>query len=167
MITIKVNRKQKPQDILKATGFTMYTTDEIVNKMPKGKGKEVILDFFRLDKYVSEKELESEYKKRNLIPADPYSLATLAIENKDIFDEKKYIGTQWKDKKGYCFAAFGSNFGHRDVDVDRNDNVWDDHWWFAGLRKSSTKDSDTQTSTQTLSTLPDTLEINGIKYKKI
>ena len=53
MITIKVNRKQKPQDILKATGFTMYVNDEVVKKMPKGKGKEVIFEFFKLDKWVT------------------------------------------------------------------------------------------------------------------
>jgi hypothetical protein len=31
--------------------------------------------------------------------------------------------------------AFNRWYDERFLDVYRNDSDWDDHWWFAGLRK--------------------------------
>jgi len=36
----------------------------------------------------------------------------------------------------YIGAAFNRWNDERNVNVNRNDNDWDDNWWFAGLRNS-------------------------------
>lgn len=36
----------------------------------------------------------------------------------------------------YNFATFNLWNDDRNVNVNRNDNDWNDNWWFAGLRKS-------------------------------
>jgi hypothetical protein len=36
----------------------------------------------------------------------------------------------------YKFATFNRWNDERNVNVNRNDNDWNDNWWFAGLRNS-------------------------------
>lgn len=118
---------------LKATERNLYVDDSVLESSPEK--IEGTLEYFKLDKYISCEVLEQEYAKRKLIPADIHTL----IEHDSELDEKKYVGTQWKDKDGkWCFASFYHWFdGERSVFVHRDDDHWDGHWWFAGVRKSS------------------------------
>ncbi len=36
----------------------------------------------------------------------------------------------------YIFATFNLWNDERNVNVNRNDNDWNDNWWFAGVRNS-------------------------------
>lgn len=117
----------------------IYADEKVLKNAPVNK-KQGELEFFNLGKYVSCDELGKEYESRGLIPADVYALASWNEEHKD--DERKYFATQWKDADGnYCYAAFDRWGGERYVDVGRDGLDWDDYWWFAGVRKSSTLDT--------------------------
>ncbi|MES2060233.1 MAG: hypothetical protein V4438_04350 [Patescibacteria group bacterium] len=129
---VKPNRNQSPEEMLKATGYKLYTDSDVVKTIPKGEG-ESEMHFFKLDRYVTDEELEKEYTDRGLIPADPYSM--LALPTKDL-DEMKYVGTHWKDAdRKWCFAAWSLWRGERYVHVSRRDAHWRGPWFFAGLRK--------------------------------
>lgn len=149
--------------LLKSTKRTLYVNDEVLNTAPtKIKGK---FELFTIGKYISCEELQKEYESRGLVPAD---IETMVKHDKEIA-MKKYVGTQWKDTDDkYCFATFNRwNDGERHVGVDRLDDVWDDGWWFAGVRKSGTLSSKTQKSfdTYALSTLIDEMEVIIKKIK--
>lgn len=132
---VKVNRGRTPQEALKATGRNLYVNDTVVATMPRGEGEETDVYFFKLNRYISDADLEKEYQLRGLAPADPYSLA--AVNEADpAFADERPNGTYWQDGDGKgCFAAFRRWGGERHVYVDPNDNAWNDNWWFAGLRK--------------------------------
>ncbi len=132
---VKVDRSRSPQAVLEATGRKQYVTDEVVAAMPRGEGDEVDVYFFKLDRYVSDDELEKEYELRGLKPADPYSQAAVN-EVDSVFADEHPNGTHWKGAKGkWCFASFRRWRGGRDVDVSRFDDGWSDYWFFAGVRK--------------------------------
>lgn len=132
---VKVNRKRTPKEALKATGRKLYVNDDVVEAMPRGEGTETEVHFFKVGKYLTDEELDKEYELRGLKPADPYSVA--AVNEADpAFADEKPNGTHWKDKDGkWCFAAFNRWRGERRVGVDRDDDGWSGHWWFAGVRK--------------------------------
>jgi hypothetical protein len=132
---VKVNCQLTPQAVLDATGRKQYTNSDVVANMPKGEGDEAEVVFFKLGRYVSDADLEKEYEKRGLKPADPYSLS--AVNEADpAFADEKPNGTHWQDENGcWCFATFNRwNAGERYVYVYRNGG-WGVGWWFAGLRK--------------------------------
>jgi hypothetical protein len=131
----KVDRSLKPKDALVATGRNLYVDDGVVKAMKKGEGEDSETIFFKLDKWVSDDDLEKEYELRGLVPQDPYSLAKVNQDDPAFADEKPN-GTHWKDADGkWCFAAFFRWRDGRGVDVNRRDNDWHDDWWFAGRRK--------------------------------
>ena len=134
---VKVDRTRTPQAMLDATGRNKYVTDSVVKAMPKGDGDgdEVDVHFFKLDRYVSDADLDKEYELRGLIPADPYSQG--AVNEADpAFADDHSNGTHWKDAQGkWCCATFDRWSAERGVYVRRDDGGWDVGWWFAGLRK--------------------------------
>ena len=164
---VTVNRTRPPQDALKATGRTQYVTDSVVASMPKGTGKKVEVEFFKVGKRVIDSELEKEYANRGLVPVDPYSLA--AVNEADLaFADEHPNATHWKDEQGkWCYAAFPQwCVVGRLVYVYRNDVGWRDGWWFGGLRKKDSAPQPSALDTVNLE-LPEVLEVNGVKYKKI
>ena len=129
----KVDRNLKPRDALVATGRNLYVDDGVVKAMPKGEGEDSETVFFKLDKWVSDDNLEKEFELRGLVPQDPYTLAKVNQDDPAFADDKPN-GTHWKDKDGnWCFATFDRWSGGRGVSVARGD--WFDGWWFAGRRK--------------------------------
>lgn len=143
--TVTVNRKRSAKEALKATGRNHYVTDSVVAKMPNGEGEEMEVIFFNLGRFVSDNDLDKEYELRGLIPADPFTLA--AVNEADpAFADERPNGTHWKDKDDqWCFAAFYRFLVERRVHVRRDGDDWDDDWWFAGVRKS-TSNSDASAS---------------------
>jgi len=82
---------------------------------------------------VNDADLDKEYASRGLIPADPFSLATVN-EADPAFADEHPNATHWKDVNGkLCYAAFSRWFGERGVLVYRFGGGWRDRWWFAGL----------------------------------
>lgn len=133
--------KENILDLLKQTKRTLYVTEDVAKDAPQSEGGEVA--FFKLDRYITDNELEKEYESRGLVPCDLLTLSKYDLENPKIMGEKKYVATHWKDAKGnWCFAAFGLSDGERFVYVYRHVSDWGDVWWFAGLRKLGTESSD-------------------------
>jgi hypothetical protein len=139
---IKVNRNRPPRVTLQATGRNLYVTDSVVDAMPRGEGEEAEVVYFKPEPeaykngVISDDDLEKEYAKRGLVPADPYSLSADNEANPDFADTYPK-GTHWKDEQGkWCFAAFHRWYSRRIVSVYRSGgDVWNDRWWFAGRRK--------------------------------
>lgn len=121
--------KSTPRDLLEKSGYTIYANEKVLANAPMGEVGEV--EIFTVGRYISDDELESEYEKRGLIPANLPSLESVK-------DKKDLIATHWKDADGnWCFASFGRWGDSRRVHVRRGDCDWGGSWWFAGLRKPS------------------------------
>lgn len=134
---VKVDRKLTPQRLLDATGRKQYTDRSAVKSMPRGKGEETDVYFFKLGRYVFASELDKEYVFRGLASADPYSQSRVNTDDPSFADTHPN-GTSWKDANGrWCSAVFDRWGGERSVRVRRGDG-WDVYWWFAGVRKPST-----------------------------
>ncbi len=138
------------QKLLDETKRVQCTDKDVVDSIESS--EEQNIEFFTLGNYVPASELDREAEKQGFILATPYALALYAKDHPELADEKS-IATQWKDKNGkWCYIAFNRWYGdERDVSVDRRESDWFGHWWFAGVRKSALKNSETQTSA--LSTL--------------
>lgn len=140
---MKINLKITAQKAIDNTKRTQYIDKDVVRDAPLHMLKEVDVEFFNLGKYVTDDELEKEYESRGLVPADIREIASV---NESVLDEKKYVGTHWKDSSGkWCFASFSLWGDGRSVYVDCSGDGWGDYWWFAGVRKSALS-----TSTSTL-----------------
>jgi len=132
---VTVDRDRTPKEVLDATNRAQYTDGKVVKAMPKGDGAETDVYFFKLGRFVSDDDLEKEYALRGLDPADPYALAQVNTDDPALADDHPN-GTHWKDTDGrWCFATFSRWGGGRRVDVSRDEGVWSDDWWFAGVRK--------------------------------
>ena len=131
---VRVDRARTPGEALTTTGRTQYTDRIVVAAMPKGNGEEAKVVFFKVDRQISDDDLDKEYESRGLTPADPFSLA--AVNEADpAFADEHPNATHWKDANDkWCYAAFNrwSDSGRR-VRVSRGGSDWDGGWWFAGL----------------------------------
>lgn len=127
-------KKLSFQELLDSTKRIQYTEKEIVESVKTHKPQDI--EFFKLDKYVSDDQLEVEYVNRGLVPAHPYALILYSKDYEEEIDKKLYVCTHWKDSNGkWCYAAFVRWHGERSVYVYRYDFGWYGYWWFAGLRK--------------------------------
>lgn len=130
-----VNRSRSRQEAISATDRAEYLNDEVVATMLQGTGDSADVHFFKLDRYISDNDLEKEYALRGLKPADPYALAAVNEADQAFADEHPNC-THWKDVDGnWCYAAFGRWGDGRFVRVFRDDFEWSDDWWFAGVGK--------------------------------
>jgi hypothetical protein len=131
---VAVNRKRSPMETINATGRNKYVSNGVVAIIPKGEGEEADVFFFKLNRYISDNDLEKEYELRGLKP-DVY--AQSAVNEADpVFADEHPNGTHWKDENGnWCFAAFDRDGGERGVSVYRSYGGWRGGWWFAGVRK--------------------------------
>lgn len=166
------------QELLSNTGRKQYVDEGVLRTSPKSEINTNI-EFFRLDRQISNKELEAEYENRDLQPANIASLCAYDIENPKKIDEMKWVASCWKDSNSFNFVAFSRWDGERGVGVNRNDFGWDDGWWFAGLRKFSPSSSETMNSLDTLNlefieslknlkvAIENTQEISELTLKKI
>lgn len=138
--TVTVNRSLAPQHLLGLTGRKQYTDKSVVATMPSlGTGVERIqVEFFKLNRWISDNDLVKEYQQRGLIP-DPYAQTQVNI-NDPAFADAHPNGTYWQDSDNkWCFVNFDwdENYTH-DVCVDHNGaGGWATNWWFGGVRKSS------------------------------
>lgn len=126
-------KTKSTQQLLDATKCKQYIDKDVLATVPEA--QEGTVEFFKLDKYVSDDELEAEYISRGLIPAPIANIAQYDLENPEKMDEMKHVGSHWKDGSSWYFVSFGQWDGRgRDVFVDRSVDGWFDVWWFAGLR---------------------------------
>lgn len=162
----KIKKGINIEKLLKKENINLYKNDSVFISIPTGISEEI--EYFKLDRYITDNELEEEYESRGLSPVSPYSLILSRINNPEI-EKLEYTATHWKDADGkWCFAAFGRRGVERYLRVFRLDYDWHDFWWFAGVRKSALNSETLNPSliSSELMTLPDTLTINGIVYVK-
>ena len=139
---VKVDRTKTPQEVLNATVRKQYTTQGVVDAMPRGKEDEGEVVFFkpRPESYdrngcISDDSLEKEFEFHGLKPCDPYKLSQVNADDSAFADEHPNA-THWKDENGkWYYAAFHRWGDERYVLVYRDDGDWHGRWWFAGLRK--------------------------------
>src|SRR5512133_1396126 len=137
---VVVDCGRSPQQALWDTGRVQYTDRKVVENMITAPATLTEIMFFKLDLSkrggkISDDDLTNEYNIRGLEPVDPISLAAMN-EAFPAFADKKPNGTHWRSTDGnWCFAAFDHWGGKRSVHVNRDDDGWDDSWWFAGVRK--------------------------------
>lgn len=135
---VGVNRNFKPDEVIAKvceTGRKRYVDHRVLESMPRGEGEETEVVFFKIGLFISDDDLEKEYEKRGLKPADAYSLAAVNRDDPAFGDEKPNC-THWKDAQGkWCYVAFDGWGVEREVHVCRSDADWSDTCWFAGLRK--------------------------------
>lgn len=134
---VKVDRTRTPQQVLDATGRRQYVDPDVVTSMPGcGDGiEELDVCFFPLRRFSSDEEVEKACKLRGLERlADPYVVAQVNTDDPEFADEHPNA-THWKVNGKWCYFACGRWSDGRHVNVDRAGRDWNDHWWFAGLRK--------------------------------
>lgn len=135
--TVLVDRALTPQASLDATKRRQYTTQSVVDTMPKGVGEEVELVYFKLGKngeYISCEAFKAECDKRGLVPDPQAQAADNAVD--PAFGDVTPNACQWIDEDGnFCCATFLRFGGGRRVHVDRDSYGWDGSWWGAGVRK--------------------------------
>ncbi|MEN9649419.1 MAG: hypothetical protein RL094_386 [Candidatus Parcubacteria bacterium] len=107
----------------------------------EGEGDKVRVVFFKLDvsqygRTITDEQLEDEFEKRGLRPADAISIAAVNQDDPE-FVGKRPHATHWKSTNGkWCYVAFRLNGAFRSVIANVSDNNWKDHrWWFAGIAK--------------------------------
>ncbi|MHB1163003.1 MAG: hypothetical protein ACYCZZ_00515 [Minisyncoccota bacterium] len=128
-----VNRNRTPQKMLDATRRVKYLDNDVVAAMPRGEGESVRIFFFLVGRSISDDELEKEYRLRNLIPVDPYSLAAIN-ENDRSFATKYQNATHWKDRYGrWCRIVFRRWDGEQRVSVGHLTGKYSELAWFAGF----------------------------------
>jgi len=130
-----INRNQTPQGALDATGRKQYTTQSVVDAMPRGEGENAELKFFELDYEPTTTELYTEYERRGL-KADPFALSK-HMEDDPAFADDRPVVCQWDcDKDGRAsYVVFARWGGGRSVLVNRLDNRWLRFSRFAGVCK--------------------------------
>jgi hypothetical protein len=149
---VSVDRSLTPQQMLEATERKQYggykeggpwgSPDcKVVDAMPRGKGTNSELFFFNVGYIISDTDLAREYDRRNLRPADPYSLCA-AIEK----DDKRWYSTHWR-KRGKWYSLELNPYGvvvgphsyrwrARSVDdVEFNGGDYGEQELFVGIRK--------------------------------
>ena len=94
------------------------------------------LEFFNVEKNISESEIQKEYESRGLVPANPYALFLYAREN-PAFAGKCPYGTHWEDQRGrWCHAVFYQWFGKREADVKYSSTgIWGKDFQFVGVKR--------------------------------
>ena len=136
---VAVDRTRTPQEVLDATGRKQYVDRKMVDSMPRGKGEETDVYFFkpRPEAYssgglISDDRLEAEFEFHGLKP-DPYAQA--AVNEADpVFADGHPNGTHWKNADGkWYYVAFYRWYGGRGVDVGQGGDGWGGGWWFAGV----------------------------------
>jgi hypothetical protein len=148
MRRIKVDRRRTPQQVLDATDRFQNTPPAVVALMPRRKGEEIELFFFKAMVSVATsccapgiytKDLEREFKARNLEP-DPYGQAAVN-ETDPAFADTHPNATIWKDVDGNHYETLfcQERNNKRYVLVDCARTWWNDCWWFCGrLKKRAT-----------------------------
>lgn len=136
-VVSKLDRSRTPQQVLNDTNRIQFTIPFVVAAMPSGGTgvqENVTVEFFKLNRYVSDNELAKAYEKRGLTP-DPYAQA--AVNEADpAFADEHPNGTCWRGPDGkWHFATFHRLDDGRHVSVRRSGDGWSDRWWFGGVRK--------------------------------
>jgi len=139
---VSVGRSRSPEQSLDASGRRQNTTASVVEAMPRNRGKKVKLVYFKPDEsaykdgWLPCQVLENEYKKRRLVP-DPQAQTDDNAAHPGFADSKPNA-CQWKDEDDHwCYIAFDSYQGVRDVLVNQDDNDWHSRWWYAGVPQES------------------------------
>jgi hypothetical protein len=129
-----IQRTRTAEQAIDATGRAKYIDNKVLATMPFGQGpEEVELQYFKLGRFASPKEVAAEFESRNMDP-DPQA-QTRDNEADPAFADEHPNGTQWNlDGNIASYLTFNRDFDdERYVDCDRFDSGWDDYWWFAGV----------------------------------
>lgn len=101
-----INRNVCPYAALNIKGRYMDIDEDVLKEISIGGKRSVAVTIFPLYSRCSPEERKKEYKKRNLIPVDPYALAKFVRDNPGVIRDRDIV-TQWKDGgKKWCTLEF-------------------------------------------------------------
>lgn len=136
-----VDRTRSPHEVLDAFTCLKHICRDCVDAMPRGTGSGADVYFFKLKfkrgiyHYVEDAYLAREYALRGLIPADPYSLAQVNLDDPDFADNHPNT-TQWRDiDGGVVYLLFDSNNVDSRLGLHSTAHNLNKDFWYAGLRK--------------------------------
>jgi hypothetical protein len=133
---VHVNRDYATKTLLKGTERKLLADERVVSEMPyEGleEGKVVDVYFFNVGKHVEIEELQGEYLKHGLMPASPYALMAVNLEDPTFSDEHPNA-THWTDSEdNQCFIAFDLWATERHASINRRNRTWNKKTWFAGV----------------------------------
>lgn len=143
IVEVDVNYDRSQQQMLDALSRWQHIDASIVPEIPcQHRGQErVVFEFFRLNRYASDKEVEQERTERGLV-RDVYAQAAVNEAN-PVFAHSHPNGVSWKDSKDHlcCLACchwYEENRGESEdcsVILSHDTRVWGDFWWFGGRRR--------------------------------
>ena len=144
---VKVDRTVEPEKMLrKAVNWefinTIVSDTSILESIPRGTGEEVEVCFFMVNGNFTDDEIERECKKRKLIPADPYSIVAVNMEDPG-FAEDKVLSTHWKGVDGVWYRADFwrararslEMYGKFKISICKDLIFYRPGTWFAGIKK--------------------------------
>lgn len=142
---VKVDRSRSNLVAINATGHALFINPEVVDSAPRGESEMTEVIFFRPEShecyhpagFISDEDFERALTKRGLIAAPLDDVAAVNEADHTFVDGKPHC-THWKDASGnWCRASFNRWSDGCKVCVYRYGNVWNDRWFFAGVRLSS------------------------------
>jgi hypothetical protein len=137
---VRPDRSLSPQQAVDATERSQFTHQFVVDSMPKPSRRVVKLVFFKpeANEYtqrtsMSDGALTMCFARRNLEPADPFSLLEFNKEEPGFADTRPH-GTHWQDADGnWCYATFSLDGMQRKVHIYCHGGRWHCRWWFVGV----------------------------------
>lgn len=141
---VPVNRNLTPKQALEATGRSVYADDAVLDLVPQGQGERLeevvffMLDRSKQDKELSPEEVDAEYDRRGLKPADLYSIAAVNTDDPEFADSRANISHFKGSDSSLCFVGFDRWNESQDARVgycDKTGFTSNSRWWLAGVRK--------------------------------
>ncbi len=130
---VRVDRRPGFRGVLKAIGRKQIVDSLAVRSVPRGQGKEAVVEFFHVGRPISNEELSQEYQKHGLIP-DPWAQSQVNLDDPS-FADRFSNGSHWRARDGqWCYLAFTKTRGERVVALRWKGGEWPSSWWFAGVR---------------------------------
>ena len=128
-----VNRRMPPGVLMEKVGRVKYISPDVLEAMPRGRGQYKTVHLFLVPREINDAELEEEYRRRNMVAADPDSL--IAINQRDVYLSNPYENaTHWQGEDGEWYAlVFRFNGYFPYVGVLKVAGPWPANCRFAGV----------------------------------
>lgn len=140
LLRVKVNRAQTAYEAIDAISGrykSIDLPDGILEAAPKNEcsfAKK--LHFFTLGREANNDEVQQEYEKRGLRPADVWEICAFNAQHSNFATDRPNAVLFWEVDGRCWYVAFGvSDDGIRFVAVKYVVDLWSYDWWFMGLPK--------------------------------
>jgi hypothetical protein len=138
-IIVTVNRDLTAEEALSASGRRRYSDEAVENTMPSGGSgveKNVVVEFFKLERFATYEEVSHQYEERQLAP-DPRALVQANTDSFFFADDHPNC-TIWKGANGsWRYITFDHNGEWPNVEIGGGGFGIGADWWLGGVHKSA------------------------------